>query len=71
MVIMDMENGDQVAKRGCLCPQDSRGGGVSNPINPPYLRTGYVDKCLHSNIGMSAIRDVYYLTGCMKNSCEK
>ena len=30
MVIMDMENGDQVSKRGCLCPQDSRvrGGGM-------------------------------------------
>ena len=27
MVIMDMENGDQVTKRGCLCPKDSRGGG--------------------------------------------
>ena len=24
---MDMENGDQVTKRGYLCPQDSRGGG--------------------------------------------
>jgi len=35
---MDMENGDQVTKWGYLCPQDSRGGGVSNPNNPPYLR---------------------------------
>ena len=37
MVIMDMENGDQVTKPGCLCPKDSRGG-VNNPNNPPYLR---------------------------------
>ena len=34
---MDMENGDQVTKRGCLCPQDSSGspkilgGGVITP----------------------------------------
>ena len=48
MVIMDTENGDQVTKRGYLCPQDSMGGGgcnypqdsrgVGNPNNPPYLR---------------------------------
>ena len=31
MVIMDMENGDQDTKRGCLCPQDSRGGEVITP----------------------------------------
>ena len=35
--VMNMENGDQVFKRGCLCPQDS-GGGVSNPNNASYLR---------------------------------
>ena len=29
MVIMDMENGDQVTKRGYLCPQDSRGGVIT------------------------------------------
>ena len=56
---------------GDVCAPKILGGGVSKPNNPPYLRTGYVDKCLHSNIGMSAIRDVYYLTGCMKNSFEK
>jgi len=36
---MDMENGDQVTKPGCLCPKDSRGvftpkilgGGVITP----------------------------------------
>ena len=50
MVIIDMENGDQNSKHGCLCPQDSRdleggnypqdsrGGGVNNLINPPYIR---------------------------------
>ena len=26
---MDMENGDQVTKRGYLCPQDSRGGVIT------------------------------------------
>ena len=37
---MDMENGDQVTKRGCLYPQDSRrGGGGLIPLRfPPYLR---------------------------------
>ena len=30
MVVMEMENGDQVSKRGCLCPQDP-GGGVITP----------------------------------------
>jgi len=25
---MDMENGDQVTKRGYLSPKDSRGGGI-------------------------------------------
>ena len=28
---VDMENGDQVSKRGRLCPEDSRGGGVVTP----------------------------------------
>ena len=28
MVIEDMENGDQVSKRGYLCSKDSRGGAV-------------------------------------------
>ena len=37
MVIMDTENGDQVATRGCLCPQDSRGAGV---ITPKILEGG-------------------------------
>ena len=41
-----MENGDQVSKRECFCPQESRGGGViiprilggvSNPNNPPLF----------------------------------
>ena len=32
MVIMDMENGDQVSKQGCLCPQDL-GGGCNYPQN--------------------------------------
>ena len=27
---MDMENGDQVTKRGCLVPQDSIGGEGGN-----------------------------------------
>jgi len=35
---MNMENGDQVTKRRCLCPQDSRGGGRGGESNPPYLR---------------------------------
>ena len=34
---MDTENGDQVATRGCLCPQDSRGAGV---ITPKILEGG-------------------------------
>ena len=42
MVIMDMENGDQVTKPGCLCPKDSRGvftpkilgGGGNYPQDP-------------------------------------
>jgi len=57
MVIMDMENGDQVTKRGCLFPQDSiggeggnypldsRGGGVSNPNNPPLFTPLIVNIC--------------------------
>ena len=28
---MDMENGDQVSKQGCLCPQDLGGGDVITP----------------------------------------
>ena len=32
MVIMEMENEDQVSKRGCLCPQDPRGGVITPKI---------------------------------------
>ena len=35
---MDMENGDQVTKRGYLCPQDSRGG----VITPQDSRGGVI-----------------------------
>jgi len=42
MVIMDMENGDQVSKQGCLCHQDSRG--EVTPITPLIYATLLGDK---------------------------
>ena len=42
-----MENGDEVSKRGCLCPknlgggnypQDILGGRINYPNDPPYIR---------------------------------
>ena len=37
---MDMENGDQVTKRGYLCPQESRG--EVTPITPLIYATEFV-----------------------------
>ena len=43
-ILIDMENGEKVSKQGYLCPQDSKGGtypqdsaggGLLNPNNPP------------------------------------
>ena len=59
MVIMDMENGDQVTKRGYFCPQDSMGGGgnypqdsrgVGNPNNPLIYATAITSVPLKTNI---------------------
>ena len=46
-----MENGDQVTKRGCLCPQDSRGEGVSNPNYPLIYAALYRYMLLQLRIG--------------------
>ena len=61
-----MENGDQVTKRGCLCPQDSRGGGVSN-LNNPHI---YLRHCLAYMYIMYIVYNFAYIVG-GRNSVKK